>query len=136
MTTDNQNRKWYIFDAKDEILGRLSTKTADLLRGKKKVSFANNIDEGDYVVIVNAEKIILTGKKEEQKRYYKHTGYIGNLKTKTVPELRVKNPGKIIENSVYGMLPKNKLRDQFMKRLKVYAGKEHPHKNIKFINQD
>jgi len=136
MTINNQNREWYIFDAKNEVLGRLSTKVADILRGKKKVSFANNTDDGDYVVIVNADKIVLTGKKEEQKRYYKHTGYIGNLKTYTVPELRAKKPTKIIENSVYGMLPKNKLRDDFMKRLKVYAGKDHPHVNIKFINQD
>ncbi len=136
MKTNNQNREWFIYDAKSEVLGRLSTKIADLLRGKKKVSFINNADEGDYVVIINAEKIVLTGKKEEQKRYYKHTGYIGNLKTKTVPELREKTPEKIIENSVYGMLPKNKLRDQFMKRLKVYAGKDHPHQNVKFINQE
>lgn len=134
MITSNQNRQWYKYDAKNEVLGRLSTKIADILRGKKKVSFANNADGGDYVVVLNAEKIVLTGNKEDQKRYYKHTGYIGNLKTKTVPELRAKTPEKIIEHSVFGMLPKNKLRDQFMKRLKVYAGKDHPHKNIKFIN--
>jgi len=136
MTELNPKREWYIFDAKDAILGRLSTQVADLLRGKKKATFVNHQDMGDYVVVINAEKIVLSGKKEEQKRYYKHTGYIGNLKTNTVPELRAKHPEKIIQNAVYGMLPKNKLRDPFMKRLKVYVGKDHPHQNIKFINQE
>lgn len=135
MNPENQNRKWYIFDAKDEVLGRLSTQAANILRGKGKTDFSNNGDCGDYVVIINAEKIVLTGNKEEQKRYYKHTGYIGNLKTKTVSELRDKYPTEIIKHSVLGMLPKNKLQDRFMKRLKVYAGKEHPHQNVKFINQ-
>lgn len=132
--SNNQNREWYLFDAKDEVLGRLATKTADLLRGKKKPCFANHLDCGDYVVIVNAEKVLLTGKKEDQKRYYKHTGYLGNLKTSTVPELRAKNPAKIIEHAVAGMLPKNKLQDDFMSRLKIYKGKDHPHVNVTFKN--
>jgi len=131
----NENRKWYLFDANNDILGRLSTKIADTLRGKKKTNFAMNLDNGDYVVVVNCEKIKLTGKKEEQKRYYKHTGYIGNLKTKTVSELREKSPEKIIYNAVYGMLPNNKLRDEFLSRLKIYKGSKHPHQNVKFINQ-
>lgn len=136
MALDNSKKVWYIFDAKGAILGRLSTQIADILRGKLKPTFVNHQDTGDFVVVINAEKIVLSGKKEEQKRYYKHTGYIGNLKTHTVPELRAKHPEKILENAVYGMLPKNKLRDPFMKRLKVYVGKEHPHQNIKFVNQE
>ena len=92
----NENRSWHLIDAKGAILGRMSTEIADLLRGKKKTIFANNNDCGDYVVVINVEKVVLTGRKEEQKRYYKHTGYIGNLKTATVPELRAKNPEKIL----------------------------------------
>lgn len=127
-------RDWYIFDAKEAVLGRLCTEIADLLRGKKKPSFVNNQDYGDYVVVINAEKVVLTGKKEETKRYYKHTGYIGNLKTKTLTEIRESKPEFIIKNAVMGMLPKNKLRDQFVSRLKIYAGKDHPHVNAKFKN--
>lgn len=129
-----EQRNWHLFDASKFVLGRLSTETANLLRGKLKTDFANNKDVGDYVVIVNAEKINLTGKKEEQKRYYKHTGYIGNLKTKTYLEMKKSKPEEIIKHAVAGMLPKNKLRDQFLLRLKVYAGPSHPHVNIKFIN--
>ena len=131
----NEQRKWHLIDASEAILGRTATQIADLLRGKKKTSFAMNLDCGDYVVVINAEKVKLTGKKEEQKRYYKHTGYIGNLKTKTVPELREKTPDKIIYNAVYGMLPGNKLRDEFLSRLKIYKGSKHPHQNVKFTNR-
>lgn len=136
MTLENSQRNWYIFDAKGKTLGRLATEIADLLRGKKKPIFVNNQDCGDYVVVLNAGKVELTGKKEEQKRYYKHTGYIGNLKTKTVPEIREQKPEFLIKHAVEGMLPKNKLQDKFMARLKVYTGKEHPHQNVKFVNQD
>lgn len=129
-----KNYKWYIFDAKDEVLGRLATKSANILRGKLKTEFANNLDCGDFVVVINAEKIKLTGKKEEQKRYYHHTGYIGNLKTTTLKELREDKPEDIIKKAVYGMLPKNTLRDKFMARLKVYKGSTHPHLNAKFEN--
>lgn len=131
---ETNNRNWYLFDANKKVLGRLSTEIADLLRGKKKTCFANYKDCGDYVVVVNAEKVLLTGKKEEQKRYYKHTGYLGNLKTFTVPELREKKPEEIISHAVAGMLPKNKLQDIFLSRLKIYAGSSHPHQNIKFNN--
>jgi len=130
----NNERQWYFYDAKNQILGRLATQIADNLRCKKNPSFTNNVDSGDYVVVVNAEKIVLTGNKEDQKRYYRHTGYIGNLKTFTVPELRKNNPEEIIKKAVYGMLPSNKLRDDFMARLKIYAGPKHPHQNIKFAN--
>lgn len=136
MAINNENRQWYLFDANEKVLGRLATQIATLLRGKDKTSFVKNLDQGDYVVVINAEKIVLTGRKEDQKRYYKHTGYIGNLKTSTVPELREKNPEFIISHAVTGMLPDNKLRKEFLSRLKVYRGNKHPHVNIKFVNQD
>jgi len=132
---NNQDRKWYLINAEDAILGRISTEIADILRGKKKTSFANNADNGDYVVVINAKKVKLTGNKENAKRYYKHTGYIGNMKTTTVPELREKKPEQILIHSVEGMLPKNKLQKEFLKRLKIYPGSEHPHQNIKFVNK-
>ena len=134
MQKNKINREWYFFDAKDRVLGRLSTQVADILRGKLKVDFDNAVDSGDCVVIVNAEKIKLSGNKEEAKRYYKHTGYIGNLKTTTVPEMRKTKPAFILKHAIYGMLPKNTLRDQKIKRLKIYAGTTHPHLNVKFIN--
>lgn len=132
---NNQDRKWYLIDAEDAILGRISTQIAILLRGKDKTSFSNNSDSGDYVVVINAKKVKLTGHKEEEKRYYKHTGYLGHLKVNTVPELKEKKPEEIIIHSVTGMLPKNKLQKEFLKRLKVYPGNEHPHQNIKFVNK-
>ncbi|MFA5926813.1 MAG: 50S ribosomal protein L13 [Patescibacteria group bacterium] len=128
----NENRNWYLFDAKEQILGRLATEVASSLRGKRKVSFRENLDNGDYVVVVNAEKIVLTGSKEENKRYYRHTGYLGNLQVTTLKEMRKEHPGEIIKHAVAGMLPKNKLRDQFLKRLKIYTGSKHPHQNVKF----
>lgn len=127
---------WYIFDAKKEILGRLSTKVANILRGKNNPEYEPSGDHGGFVVIINAEKIILTGKKESQKMYYKHTGYIGNLKEKTVSQLREEKPEEIIRHSVSGMLPKNKLRDICLGRLKIYKGSSHPHNNAKFVNQE
>jgi len=132
MENKTENREWYLIDAKEQILGRVSTKIANILRGKDKPTFRPNQDQGDFVVVINADKFILTGKKVDQKRYYKHTGYLGNLKTQTVPELLKTKPGEIIKRSVLGMLPKNKLQDEFMSRLKIYASAEHPHKNIKF----
>jgi large subunit ribosomal protein L13 len=130
----NDNKNWYLFDASGYRLGRLSTQIAYFLRGKGKIDFANNKDGGDYVVVTNASKILLTGKKEEQKVYYKHTGYLGNLKKTSYFELKGSNPEEIIKKAVYGMLPKNKLRDSFISRLKVYAGESHPHGNAKFVN--
>src|SRR6266511_1883807 len=102
MILNNKDREWYIFDAKDFVLGRLSTSIADILRGKKKITFANNTDTGDYVVVINAEQIQRTGNKKEQTRSYKHTGYIGNLKVKTVPEQRKSKPEEIIKHAVKG----------------------------------
>lgn len=134
--TKNNEKQWYLFDAKDAVLGRLSTEIANILRGKNKPTFQSNLDNGDYVVVINAAKVVLTGKKEDQKRYYKHTGYIGNLKTTAVSELREKKPEEIIKHAVSGMLPKNRLRDDFMGRLKIYKGSSHPHTNAKFVNQE
>lgn len=120
-------RKWYIVDAKDKVLGRLSVEIADILRGKNKPTYTPNVDTGDYVVVINADKVALTGKKEEQKKYMFYTGYMGNEYYKSVTDFRENKPEFIIEHSVKGMLPKNKLAYSIIKKLKVYAGEEHPH---------
>jgi large subunit ribosomal protein L13 len=135
MQANNTQKDWYLIDAKDKALGRTATEIANLLRGKIKATFANNTDGGDFVVVINADKFVLTGKKMDQKRYYKHTGYLGNLKTTTVPELLRSKPEEVIKKAVFGMLPSNKLRDGFMARLKVYTTETHPHANAKFKNQ-
>lgn len=127
----NENREWYLIDLDGLVLGRAATAIATKLMGKHKPTFSKNLDFGDYVIAINAAKIKLTGNKLEQKRYYKHTGYIGNLKTKTVSQLLEKTPEKVIEHAVKGMLPKNKLRDEMLKRFKVYNAGTHPHQNIK-----
>lgn len=117
---ENPNKiETFEFDATGKVLGRLSTEIADTLRGKKKPSFRPYLQNNDKVVVNNASKIVLTGNKVEQKVYYHHTGYLGHLKTTTVKELMVKNPGDILKRSVYGMLPKNKLRDGWMKNLTI-----------------
>lgn len=135
MQSNNVQKDWYLIDAKGKALGRIATEVADLLRGKKKVDFVPNQDRGDYVVVINADDFILTGNKEQTKRYYKHTGYLGNLKTTTVTELKEKKPGEVLKKAVTGMLPKNKLQDDFLSRLKIYTTTEHPHVNVKFKNQ-
>lgn len=120
-------RKWHLIDAEGKTLGRLSTEIAKLLRGKHKVTFTPHVDGGDYVVVINADKIEVTGKKRDNKVYRHHTGYIGNLKEINFKKLQEKNPEEIIRLSVRGMLPKNKLRAPMMKRLRVFAGPEHTH---------
>ena len=121
-------RKWFLIDAAESAtLGRLSAKIATLLTGKYKPTFTPHTDGGDYVVVINADKVKVTGNKEEDKMYYRHSGFPGGLKEASLKELREKNPAMIIEKAVYGMLPTNKLRDDRMKRLKVYAGAEHNH---------
>lgn len=120
-------RKWYLIDAKGQTLGRLSTKIAELLRGKGKVTFTPHVDGGDYVVVINAKDVHLTGKKEEQKTYFKHTGYIGNEKHISFSDQMAKDPTRVITHAVNGMLPKNKTRDALMKRLRVFSGEEHIH---------
>lgn len=118
---------WYLVDAENMVLGRLSTKVAGMLRGKQKPEFVNHMDCGDHVVVINCEKIVMTGKKLEQKNYYHHTGWSGGIKSISAEKLMDTKPEKIIEFSVKGMLPKNKLQNEWMKRLHVYAGTEHPH---------
>jgi large subunit ribosomal protein L13 len=120
-------RKWYVFDAKDRVLGRLATRIATYLRGKNKPVFTPNVDTGDFVVVVNAEKIKLTGKKLDDKVYYHHSGYIGGIKAATAKERMGSDPEGIIMDAVWGMLPKNRLGRAMLKKLKVYRGSEHPH---------
>ena len=120
-------RTWYVIDASDVVLGRLASHAAALLRGKHKPTFANHIDTGDFVVIVNAAKVALTGQKLLQKKAYRHSGYPGGLTATTYAELLEKNPVRAVEKAVRGMLPKNSLGRQQLSKLKVYAGAEHPH---------
>lgn len=120
-------KKWYVIDATDVVLGRLAAQVATLLRGKHKPNFAPNADTGDFVVIINAEKIALTGSKREQKMAYRHSGFPGGLKATSYTELLESNPEKAVEKAVAGMLPKNTLGRQQLSKLKVYRGAEHPH---------
>ena len=120
-------QSWYVVDAESKVLGRLATRVADVLRGKHKPIFTPYVDTGDFVVVINAEKIHLTGTKMENKKYYRHSGYPGGLKITTPAELLRKKPEAIIMHAVKGMLPKTKLGRQQFKKLKVYAGKDHPH---------
>lgn len=120
-------RKWYVIDAEDKTLGKIASEVASILRGKKKPIYTPHVDTGDYVIVINAEKVRVTGKKEEQKIYKSHSGYPGGLKETTLRELRAKKPEEIIRHAVKGMMPKGKLGRQMFKKLKVYAGSEHPH---------
>ncbi len=133
---ENIQRKWYLYDADGKILGRLATEIASILRGKNKVVFDESQDLGDYVVVINAEKVRVTGKKEEQKLYRHHTGYPGSLKEIKYKELQHKKPEAIIEKAVKGMLPNNKLNRAIIKKLKVYSGNTHPHtaQEIEIVN--
>ena len=120
-------RRWYVVDAEGETLGRLATRVADTLRGKRKPGFTPHVDTGDFVIVVNAEKIAVTGKKLQQKMYYRHSGYPGGLKTRTLSEQLDRRPTEVIRAAVKGMLPRNKLSRAQIGKLKVYAGPEHPH---------
>lgn len=120
-------RDWYVVDAEGKTLGRLATEVARRLRGKHKPEFTPNIDTGDYIIVINADKISVTGKKRQDKVYHRHTGYIGNLKSATFSEMQAKNPGKVIELAVKGMLPRGPLGRAQLKKLKIYAGSEHQH---------
>jgi len=121
------DRTWHVIDATDVVLGRLASQTAILLRGKHKPTFAPHVDTGDFVIIVNADKVVLTGAKAEQKKAYRHSGYPGGLKSVTYTELLEKDPTKAVEKAVRGMLPKNSLARQQLTKLKVYTGATHPH---------
>ncbi|MEZ0537965.1 50S ribosomal protein L13 [Caldicellulosiruptoraceae bacterium PP1] len=120
-------KKWYVIDAAGKPLGRIAAKVAVILRGKNKPYFTPNVDTGDYVIIINAEKVLLTGKKLDNDGYRYHTRYVGGYKFVTYRRLLEKHPEKAIEIAVRGMLPKNRLRDRFMRKLKVYKGPNHPH---------
>ena len=119
--------KWWLIDAEGKVLGRLATEVAVLLRGKSKPEFVNFLDSGDFVVVINAEKIKLTGKKLEQKKYYSHSGYPGGIKEKNLKDLMNSSPEEVIRRAVWGMIPKNKLGRKVHKKLKVYRGPNHPH---------
>ena len=120
-------REWYLVDAEGQTLGRLATRIADTLRGKNKPQYTPHVDTGDFVIVVNAEKIGVTGQKLDQKRYYRHSGYPGGLRSRTLREQLDRRPTEVIRTAVKGMLPKNRLAAQQLTKLKIYAGPEHPH---------
>ena len=126
---ENVDRQWFVIDASDKILGRVATKIANRIRGKDKPTFTPHTDGGDYVVVINAEKIKVTGEKFNDKKYYTHSLYPGGLKTKTFREMNEKHPERIIEEAVKGMLPKNKLGKSMIKKLKVFSGPDHDHES-------
>ncbi|HSL89863.1 MAG TPA: 50S ribosomal protein L13 [Ignavibacteriaceae bacterium] len=125
--TEDADRKWYLVDAKDQILGRLASQVARIIRGKNKAIFTPNMDTGDFVVVVNADKVKVTGKRETLKQYIRHSGYPGGQKITNIQDMLVKKPEFIVENAVKGMLPKNRLGKKLIKKLKVYVGENHPH---------
>lgn len=126
-TSDSVQKNWYVIDATGKTLGRLATEVANRLRGKHKPEYTPHADTGDYIIVVNAEKVQVTGNKEADKKYHRHTGYPGGLKTVSFQEMRERRPTRTIELAVKGMMPKNRLSRQMMKKLKIYAGAEHPH---------
>lgn len=121
------DKKWYIVDATDKVLGRIATEIAVILRGKNKPTFTPHMDMGDYVVVINCDKVRLTGNKESQKEYIHHTGYIGHLRRVPYTKIMEKNPKRILTEAVAGMIPRNRLKKHVMAKLNVYAGDEHPH---------
>ncbi|GIV53797.1 MAG: 50S ribosomal protein L13 [Candidatus Kapaibacterium sp.] len=125
--TGEVERRWWVVDASGQTLGRLASRIAALIRGKHKPSFTPHVDCGDYVVVVNAEKVVLKGKRAEKKEYFRYTGYPGGERFESFAELIARNPAKVIEHAVYGMLPKNRLGRRMRLKLKVYAGPSHPH---------
>ena len=120
-------RTWHVIDAENVVLGRLAVQVANLLRGKHKPTYAPHMDGGDFVVIINAEKVAISGNKRDDKLLYHHSGHPGGLKSRTVGEVLAKNPDRLVENAVKGMIPKNKLGNAIVGKLKVYAGPNHPH---------
>ena len=120
-------RQWHVIDASGKVLGKVATEAANLLMGKHKAKFSRNIDSGDFVVVINAGKVVVTGSKTAQKQYYRHSGYPNGLKSVSLGQVMATDPPAAVEHSVEGMLPYNKLRAGMMKRLRVYAGEQHPH---------
>src|SRR5918992_1885241 len=124
---EDVERRWYVVDAEGQTLGRLATRIADILRGKTKPTYTPHVDTGDFVVVVNAEKIGVTGKKMDEKLYYRHSGYPGGLRERTLGEELERRPTEVLRKAVKGMLPRNRLARQQINKLKIYAGPEHPH---------
>jgi len=125
--SENRERNWLVVDAEGQTLGRLATQIADALRGKRKPTYTPHVDTGDFVVVINAEKITVTGAKRTEKRYYRHSGYPGGIKSRTFEEMLDRRPEEVIRKAVKGMLPRNRLARRQITKLKVYAGPEHPH---------
>ena len=121
------DRKWHVIDAEGKILGQVAVAAARLLRGKHKPIFTSHVDTGDFVVVINADKVVLSGKKEQQKEYVSHSGYVGGKKVAKVADVRANKPERLVEMAVKGMIPHNRLGRQIIKKLKVYSGSEHPH---------
>jgi large subunit ribosomal protein L13 len=126
-TPDSRERNWLVVDASGKTLGRLATQIADTLRGKRKPEYTPHIDVGDFVIVVNAERISVTGKKRQEKRYYRHSGYPGGLRSRTLEEMLARRPEEVIRLAVKGMLPRTRLGRAQLRKLKVYAGPDHPH---------
>lgn len=126
-TAEDRTREWFVVDAEGQTLGRLATQIADVLRGKRKPEYTPNVDIGDFVVVVNAEKIYVTGNKRNAKRYWRHSGYPGAIRSRTLGEMIERRPEDVIRAAVKGMLPRNKLARKQLLKLKIYAGPEHPH---------
>jgi large subunit ribosomal protein L13 len=126
-TPDSRERNWLVVDATGKTLGRLATQIADTLRGKRKPEYTPHIDVGDFVIVVNAERISVTGNKRQEKRYYRHSGYPGGLRSRTLEEMLGRRPEEVIRLAVKGMLPRNRLGRAQLRKLKVYAGPDHPH---------
>jgi large subunit ribosomal protein L13 len=120
-------RKWFVVDAEDKHLGRLAAEIAKILRGKNKVQYTPHVDVGDFVIVVNAEKVVVTGKKAEQRVYRRHSGYPGGMKDTSYEQMLARKPTEILRKAVYGMMPKTRLARQQFRKLKIYAGPEHPH---------
>ena len=126
-TAQDRERDWYVVDAEGKTLGRLATQIASVLRGKRKPTYTPHVDVGDFVVVVNAEKIVVTGNKREDKLYWRHSGYIGSIRSQPLGDLLEKRPDDVIRRAVKGMLPRSRLGRQQLRKLKVYAGPDHPH---------
>jgi large subunit ribosomal protein L13 len=126
-TPESRERNWLVVDATGKTLGRLATQLADVLRGKRKPEYTPHIDTGDFVIVINAERISVTGNKRQEKRYYRHSGYPGGLRSRTLEEMLARRPEEVIRLAVKGMLPRNRLGRAQLRKLKVYAGPDHPH---------
>ena len=126
-TAQDRERVWYVVDAENKTLGRLATQIANVLRGKRKPTYTPHVDVGDFVIVVNAEKVAVTGDKREKKLYWRHSGYPGGIRSRTLGDMLEKRPEEVIRKAVKGMLPRNRLARAQLRKLKVYAGSEHPH---------